>query len=97
MSTTRAFLSASLLLLSVASLAPMASASIDNVWVCLGTKRDTCDHNDVVEVNVKNHRVEVCAITTQGACEPYDGDVARVEADGHQVSVPDPCYTTACF
>jgi hypothetical protein len=95
----RAILPSTLLLLAaVAFAAPHASASIDNVWVCKGDLKDSpCDNNDVLYVNVKQEHVGVCVIGVSGSCDPYDGDLARVDVNGQTYAVPDPCYTTACF
>ena len=41
--------------------------------------------------------VYVCAIGVHGGCQPYDGHLAEVHVKNHEVDVPDPCYTTACF
>jgi len=90
-------MSAALLLLAAAAVAPMAAASIDNVWVCVGEHAGQCYNNDVVYVNVKQDHVGVCVVGVDGSCSPYDGDLARADVNGKTVSVPDPCYTTACF
>ena len=100
--STRALLSAGLVLLATLSVAPMAAASIDNVWVCKGDIHDSpCSDGDVVYVNVKQEHVGVCVIGVSGSCDPYDGDLVRADVDVGPVdgdySVPDPCYTTACF
>lgn len=99
---SRALLAASLLLLATLSLAPMAAASPDNVWACVGAKEGQCEDNDVLVVNVKQYRVGACAIAVAGSCDPYDGDLVRVTYTKggtvqEQLIVPDPCYTTACF
>ncbi len=93
----RAPIAAALLLLAAVAALPAVSASPDNVWVCLGYKQGTCAHNDVVEVNVKQFFVGACVIGVAGSCDPYEGDLVRADVDGTEVSVPDPCYTTACF
>ncbi|MEA3203151.1 MAG: hypothetical protein QOI63_826 [Thermoplasmata archaeon] len=41
--------------------------------------------------------VWVCVIGVKGGCQPYDGHLAEVHVKNHEVDVPDPCYTTACF
>ena len=96
MALARTVLSASLLLLAAASVAPAATASLDNVWVCVGHKEGTCDGNAVI-VNVKGERVDACVIGVQGSCDPYQGDLVRAHVNDDEYSVPDPCYTTACF
>jgi hypothetical protein len=100
--STRPLLAAGLLLLATLSVAPMAAASIDNVYACVGLKEDQCDHDKAVLVNVKADRVDACVIGVAGSCDPYQGDLVRVTYTHggevqEQVVVPDPCYTTACF
>lgn len=97
MSVLRTVISAGLLLLAAVTIAPAATASIDNVWVCVGYKEGMCANNDVAEVNVKDFFVGVCVIGVAGSCDPYQGDLVRADVDGTYVVVPDPCYTTACF
>lgn len=97
MSVVRTLLSAGLLLLAAVTIAPAATAALDNVWVCVGYKEGMCANNDVVEVNAKNHFVGVCVIGVAGSCDPYEGDLVRADVDGQDVIVPDPCYTTSCF
>ena len=93
----RSFLAAAFLLFAAVAALPSAAASPDNVWVCVGYKEGMCENNDVLEVNVKQVFVGVCVIGVAGSCDPYQGDLVRADVDGHAVSVPDPCYTTACF
>jgi len=53
--------------------------------------------DDVIDKTVAGHHVTACAIGVKGSCEPYSGHLARVTIDGEEHTVPDPCYTTACF
>lgn len=95
MSSNRTALVACLLALAATS-APTAAASLDDVSVCVGHKEGTCEGNAVI-VSVKGERVDACVIGVQGSCDPYQGDLVRAHVHGEEYSVPDPCYTTACF
>jgi hypothetical protein len=52
---------------------------------------------DDVDAHVAGQHVAACFIGLSGACNPYNGDLARVTVNGATVRVPDPCYTTSCF
>ena len=96
MHVARTILSASLLLVAAACVAPTATASPDNVWVCVGHKEGTCEGNAII-VEAEGERVDACVIGVQGSCDPYDGHLVRAHVHGEESTVRDPCYTTACF
>lgn len=52
---------------------------------------------DDVDAHVAGQHVTACFVGLSGACDPYNGDLARVGVNGLVLVVPDPCYTTACF
>jgi len=98
MSPLRTTVLVGLLAFAALVLVPAASANPDNVWVCKGDlKSSQCSDGDVLYVNVKQEHVGLCVIGVSGSCSPYDGDLARIDVNGHVFRVPDPCYTTACF
>ena len=96
MRVARTLLSASLLLLAAVSIAPLATASPDDSWVCVGLKEGTCEGNALI-VEVEGGRVDACVIGVQGSCDPYDRHLVRAHVNEDEFTVPDPCYTTACF
>jgi hypothetical protein len=96
MTLARVLLSVSLLGFAALAAVPLASASIDNVYLCAAVL-SPCTDSDVADVHVKNNGLSVCSIGYKGGCDPYDGDLVRITWDGQSVVVPDPCYTTACF
>jgi hypothetical protein len=96
MPSARVLVSASLLLLAALSVAPAASA--DEVWACYGIKPEECEGNAVLVVEHNGGRVlDVCVIAVAGSCDPYSGHLVRAHLYGQEITVPDPCYTTACF
>jgi hypothetical protein len=80
-----------LLLASLAALAPTAAADVS---ACAAKY---CDGGDAAALEAFGKHADACVVGVEGGCDPYDGHLARVDVDGKEYFVPDPCYTTACF
>lgn len=84
-------LAALCLLLFALALAPTASAAPE---ACVGKG---CPDGYAVVVDAAGQHVDACVVAVQGSCQPYHGDLVRVNINGKEFRVPDPCYTTACW